>query len=350
MRRLPASDNIPAASRSGAALMEVLIAILAMGIGVVSLMSLFPLSVVRTAQAHQLTVGTGLRLNAEAFLENNPSLWIDPDANNNKIEHETETFFLDPLGFAKGLTSDFGGAGSLIVRYHANYDTQQEAEGLVVYEGNWLSQADEVGVAFTAASVTFGANVSLSAVPNPAGPIISRVVVFDSTGKLSATRVITSILGQTVNWTGNVPFSIARARVETQDEQFSWALTVHREDSSPGDPNNGEFKSDLFMPIFFRREFSEESETPIANGGAPVFNAGSTQASINYTGPRPSIRKGGYVFDSDNGFWYRVTDYSETGTTITMTLEFPAQASSNGAVFFKGLVDVYYLGTKQVTK
>ncbi|MCA9097856.1 MAG: hypothetical protein KDA36_05705, partial [Planctomycetaceae bacterium] len=107
---------------------------------------------------------------------------------------------------------------------------------------------------------------------------------------------------------------------------------------------------DIFMPIFFRREFSTDTETPINNGAAQVFTAGSTQAWINYTGQRPGIRKGGYVFDSKNCFWYRVVDYSETGTTINMTLEFPAQANSDEAVFFRGLVDVYFLGTKQVTK
>jgi len=345
--------------------MEVLIAILAMGIGVVSLMSLFPLSVIRTAQAHQLTVGTGLRLNAEAFIDNHPNLWIDPDADNIKIEHEAEAFFLDPLGFAKGLTNDFGGAASLIERYHANYDTQLEAQSLVVYEGNWLSQVEELGVASTVTSVTFGPTINLSAVPNVAGPIFSRVVVFDGTGKLSATRTITSIAGQTVNWNGNVTFTIARARVETQDEQFSWALTVRREDTSPGNPSSGEFVGDIFMPVFFRREFSEESESvfiyqpnfPPDPAQDMVFKIGSTTATLTYdTGARPAIKKGGYVFDAENGFWYRVSDYEDVPLTmpnrnkITMTLEFPAQADSEGAVFFKGLVDVYFLGTKQVAK
>lgn len=354
MRRLLPTHLTPSSRRSGAALMEVLIAILAMGIGVVSLMSLFPLSVIRTAQAHQLTVGTGLRINAEEFLKANPRLWFDPNANGNRLEHENESFIFDPLGFTRGLTADFGGPASLINRYHGNYTTPAAAEGMMVYDGNWLTQADETGVTATATSVTFGANVNLSAVPSIPGPIPSRVVLFDGTGRLSATRTISSITNPAtspvVSWADNVSFTVVRARVETKEEQFTWALTVRREDTSLGNPANGEFVADIFIPIFFRRDFTEESETPLANGGNPVFNIGSTEATIIYTGARPAIRKGGYVFDSDNCFWYRVSDYSETGNTIRMDLEFPAQANSNGAVFFKGLVDVYFLGTKQVGK
>lgn len=344
MRRSPASRNTLQPPRSGAALLEVLIAILAMGIGVVSLMSLFPLSVVRTAQAHQLTVGTGVRLNAEAYLENYPTFWIDPDHDNDKLEHNVEPYLVDPLGNIRIGTPNVG----TITRYNAGFTNINNAKNVMTYDGNWLSQAEQVGVTSTATSVTFGPNINLTAVPNVAGPIFSRVILFDTTGKFSATRIITSIASPasapTVNWTDNVNFTIARARVETQDEQFSWAISVHRNDSLT------EFVGDIFMPIFFRREYSTTSETPLNNGGASVFTAGSVNAIFTHTGTRPAIRKGGYVFDSENCYWYRVNDYSEAGNTITMNLEFPAQANSNEAVFFKGLVDVYYLGTKQVTK
>lgn len=351
MRRISASPPPSDSPRSGAALMEVLIAILAMGIGVVSLMALFPLSVIRTAQAHQLTVGTGLRLNAEAFIDNYPNFWIDPDPNPAAAPGVTERYLVDPLGKARVGTAAVG----TINRYDAGYTSTSTptANQIATYDGNWLTQADEVGVASTATSVTFGLNVSLSTVPNPAGSIVSRVVVFDGTGKLSETRTITSIAGQTVNWTGNVTFTIARARVETQDEQFTWALTVHRFDSAT------EYTADLFIPIFFRREFSQDSEQEYTVTDPPPTPPDPPLPDnvkvVSYSGAgvsRPAIRKGGYLLDSVNGRWYRVSDYSEntTASELTVTLEFAPAPPLTKAVFFRGLVDVYPLGTKQVKK
>lgn len=352
MRLISASSAPSTSPRNGAVLLEVLIAILAMGIGVVSLMSLFPLSVVRTAQAHQLTVGTGLRLNAEAVLENYPNFWIDPDPTTAK-PGATDRYLVDPLGKLRVNTATIG----MLNRYDAGYTSTSTptAKQIATYDGNWLSQADEVGVTSTATSVTFGTTVNLSAVPNVAGPIPSRILVYDGTGKFSATRIITSIASPnsapTVNWNENVTFAIARARVETQDEQFTWALTVHRFDTA------AEYTADLFVPVFFRREFSQDSEQEY-NVSDPVVNPPNPPPPpnvkvVSYSAPnRPAIRKGGYLLDSVNGRWYRVSDYSENTATseLTVVLEFAPAPPLTKAVFFRGLVDVFPLGTKQVKK
>lgn len=341
----------PIQGRSGAALMEVLIALMAMGIGVVSLMALFPLSVVRTAQAHQLTVGTGLRLNVEAFLDNNRYVWIDPDRDGNTNEHAAESFLFDPLALQRGLTTDFGGAASPLVRYNGGYDTLPKALGLCVYDGNWITQADEATVqTLTAAnSINLGVGTNLSAVPT----VNSRIVLFNQAGNTSLTRTITSIVSPlsspTVGWSAAEPVTldVSRARIETGDEQFTWMFSFRRHDA---DNLNNPY-GDLFLAVFFRREYSAESETVYQNnaGAASVFISGSTTATIQYGTVRPSIKRGGYVLDSDHGYWYRVSNYIEdtTTNTITMALEFPAQANSSGAVFFRGLVDVYYLGTQK---
>jgi len=64
-----------AVARAGATLSEVLISLLVMSIGVVSLATLFPISVLRSLQATQLTSAANLRYNVEAYLGVNPKLY-----------------------------------------------------------------------------------------------------------------------------------------------------------------------------------------------------------------------------------------------------------------------------------
>ncbi len=62
-------------ARFGTTLSEVLISLLIMSIGVVSLATLFPISVLRTVQATQLTNATNLRYNVEALLDVQPQFF-----------------------------------------------------------------------------------------------------------------------------------------------------------------------------------------------------------------------------------------------------------------------------------
>ena len=64
----------PLIARPGTTLSEVLISLLIMSIGVVSLATLFPISVLRSVQATQLTNATNLRYNVEAMVNSMPLL------------------------------------------------------------------------------------------------------------------------------------------------------------------------------------------------------------------------------------------------------------------------------------
>lgn len=61
--------------RAGTTLSEVLVALLVMAVGVVSLITLFPISVLRSAQAAHLTNAANLRYNVEALLGARPELY-----------------------------------------------------------------------------------------------------------------------------------------------------------------------------------------------------------------------------------------------------------------------------------
>lgn len=70
------ADRRPiAGARAGTTLSEVLISLLVMSIGVVSLATLFPISVLRSIQATQLTNAANLRYNVEAMLSVRPELY-----------------------------------------------------------------------------------------------------------------------------------------------------------------------------------------------------------------------------------------------------------------------------------
>src|SRR5690606_11710893 len=102
-----------ATPRTGATLTEVLVSILIMAIGVVSLASIFPIAILRSIQANQLTMATDLRKNAEALLDIHPWLFSDPDRNGVVGEHTAQSYIFDPLGMSEGLPNQVGGSGIL---------------------------------------------------------------------------------------------------------------------------------------------------------------------------------------------------------------------------------------------
>lgn len=74
-KRFRFSANDWLRKRAGTTLSEVLISLLVMSVGVVSLATLFPISVLRSVQATHLTNATNLRYNVEALLSVRPQLY-----------------------------------------------------------------------------------------------------------------------------------------------------------------------------------------------------------------------------------------------------------------------------------
>ncbi len=85
-------------NRSGATLTEVLMSVLIMSIGVSSVATLFPISVKRSVIATQLTNGTILRNNADAWVNSFPDTIHDPDGDRNHLEHYGGVLTLDSTG------------------------------------------------------------------------------------------------------------------------------------------------------------------------------------------------------------------------------------------------------------
>jgi len=141
-------------SRTGVTLMEVLMSVMIMSIGVVSLASLFPISIMRGVQATQLTNATVLRYNAEALIDAFPQRFVfDPDGTlnpNGHIAHQRRNrkYIVDPIGSyyatldGTGLEASFGNDGSSspvtrIPRYHAGLTTQLQSMNFFSQQDSW---------------------------------------------------------------------------------------------------------------------------------------------------------------------------------------------------------------------
>jgi len=90
-------------NRAGVTLTEVLMSMMIMSIGISSVAVLFPISVLRSVQATQLTNAAILKSNAEALLDAKKELIFDPDGDGNYQEHigrqDELHYIVDPSGY-----------------------------------------------------------------------------------------------------------------------------------------------------------------------------------------------------------------------------------------------------------
>ena len=91
-------------NRSGVTLTEVLTSILIMALGVTFVISLFPVAMLRSLRASQLTNAALTRLNAEATIDLLPGIIHDPNGDENSLEHfrfqNERNYIIDPWGYA----------------------------------------------------------------------------------------------------------------------------------------------------------------------------------------------------------------------------------------------------------
>lgn len=401
--RIPNVTGTRQTSRQGATLSEVLVALLIMAIGVISLASLFPISVLKTARANQLTVATGIRYNAEAMMQVYPWIFADPDPNDtgpNGIKDRnpfndydfagTQPYLFDPMAmFSRpvpmpatiGALPRFGGgfefdppgvaAGTNATAICAGPDTWT-----VRHEGAITS----VDPALTSMIV---ANLS-TALPNqtPAYDQM-RVHLIYNGGKSSITRIVTKITAGSVSWSedlngNNTPdpgedlngngtldkhvvpggFTFESARLESRERRYSWMLLVHPQDQG-GSLVGGLSVNpmyDVTVVVYYGRGFTLEEErvygtttitglTNIVSGSAVAFNFQQPRKlTVSWpAGSQPYLKRGGYILDALNGYWYQIENYSDPlgGTSTTVTVTSNVIANPGLVMFPRGVVDVF---------
>jgi hypothetical protein len=397
---LPAGKRI--ARFAGSTLTEVLVALLIMSIGIVSLTTLFPLSILRSIKASQLTKGTDLRFNAEALLALYPKMISDPDVNTATATNYPDFYVIDPLGWnivnntpTPALAATFGNDQGAaypsnfvagintggVTRWNFRRTTLAAADYLVTLPDTWVPQADGVFVAGTLvkriAAATGPTQVEVTGLNGFAltAGISSRVVLFGADGISSQVRTLTDVQqpvsgtyrlfwtedianvntldpGEDINGNGVIDdyglspaFIPAAVRIDSQERRYTWMLTCRKTTSA--------LAADVDVTIFFGR--SIENPTDDEALYPAKVTSGQKLITVDYSSApsAPLAKKGGFVFDANNARWYRITSVNDNKSgSMDVGIEIPAFAGSPAAggrvMFPKGVVDVYPLPTKIV--
>lgn len=382
--------------RGGTTLTEVLMSILCMGIGVVAVASLFPIALLRSVQATQLTSATILRFNAETLVDLSPTVIFNPNShedfanpmtNPNFIEHTTnDPYLIDPWGAMVvrtdagrtigqtdnvGAMERFDGLGALLDPNNADNTTtnavpaftEKEALSLVTLPDSWVTLYDEVvdpidgGVTDTnrlyvqlGTSTKFDfADITAQITAAQTNGLEMRAVIFSESGDVSETRILSNVnqvdaAARQISWTQALPNNgdydnVTRIRVEVREIRFTWMLTVRdvRSEGSTG------FSALVDVVVFFRRSPSVEEETAYTLAGS-----GRTYVvnKVNASDPDAFLKKGGFMLDTRFGKWHRLSKVDDASDTITLERAVTTSLDTHEVCFMPGIVEVYELGRK----
>ena len=255
--------------RGGTTLTEVLMSLLCMGIGVVAVASLFPIALLRSVQATQLTSGTILRFNAETLIDLHDELPVPDDTKFRNLlfnpdyfrvdptvpptsppnmgddydfsEHFHKNYLIDPLGAMivrddNGRPPDTTDKVGLLDRFDAmrifyptpaHSDTAipaaerparaiKQAEDIVTLPDSWVTLYDVISDGNTATSVTLPGssnivNTEMDALIDPAitpNPSEMRIILFSNNGRISETRTLSDTSFDTagsISWAPPLP-------------------------------------------------------------------------------------------------------------------------------------------------
>lgn len=331
-------------TRRGTTLTEVLMSIVLMGIGCVTLATLFPISILRTTQAVQKTNATIHRFNAESFIDvfNLVNAGDFPDP----TPPDVTKGVIDPLGWYIIDTSyqaSFGNDGAAPLPLLMRLDPS-------TYTGN-VSDADKLFTSpdsmveivtgpvenSTATSTDLQSSVSMDGVSSG-----QQAILFSANGKSAEVRTIAAPVGQTISWSAPLTFtSIERVRIQRPERHYTCLMTVRK--LPLADPT-------IDVVVFFRRTFSPEDERVYSwPGAATAFRAGESEVQIDYspTPNKPPLTVGSFVFDAMNCRWYRISGVTDDGAgTATLRIDRPALENSDAAILMRGIIDVFPIGSK----
>lgn len=349
------AHNRRRAGRAGTTLTEVLMAMLVMGIGLVSVATLFPLSLLRSIEATQLTNATLLRLNAEARIRAIQSTTAtgaaiergiieDPNANGDVQEHDATKFVFDPLGMAtfasdsSGLATSFGwidGNGNRqydgaaesgvvgVSRFAFGMETSatflDDARGFTTLPDSFITLADQLAGNFSYATGTPAVVTMGGASPSLAeySTQMVRITALRADIRGSAVRYGTVTSANTIELTSPLPSTyvnanIGRLLIDIPELRYTWFATVRRYGVRPS----------VTVVSCFRRNFSPEDERvylceePAGSYNEFEINLEATgNANPDATGGTgglpPGLERGGWMFDLYTFRWWKIASVQE---------------------------------------
>ena len=298
-------------------------------------------------------------------------------------------YVVDPYGYLAGdpsVQTFFGNLSGAappasfnpMTRYSGGFIDPVVATTFVTQPDNWKvvveSQADG-GTPTGVTSVNLASDADLSSINLSNPDVVYRAVIFNVDGDRSQVRTpLTGITlsPPTVTWATALPTlfnngNIGKVRIESSEEFYTWMWSVRKHSNGP---------ASVDAVIFFRRGFNPEYEQiydasfrkiSLGSNGVPgADGTNGTNADDDFLGvandvgeigypntddgpnnivtirwpdgmKEPVIKRGGYIFDTANGFWYRIrASQNETYTagapgytTVQLVLDEAIKANNN---------------------
>lgn len=133
--------------------------------------------------------------------------------------------------------------------------------------------------------------------------------------------------------------------------RYSWAWMFQQTRASATNPTPSGVN--LTVVVYDRRPLVPGSTTPLEEEipCAARFNAGSNIATLSWSGVKPQLKRGTWILDATttpqiNGYWYRVVAVTPTSAnSAEVELHMNARAGGNGpAVVMDSVVEVFDRG------
>jgi len=368
-----------------------------LSIGVLSLASLFPIGILSSVRATQLTHAVTLKHNVANRIDLDPGLILDPDRNYNQLTGTNLRYIVDPLGSVRladlngnGLidpteeappfgwvdansngsvdNEDANNNGALdpgedtnsngvldcefiASRWDAGYTSLSRAEDLVALADSWTELATGAPETFLTPRKVRGAqSMDLTAArsiatTNQQGPQVPlRIMLVDQRNGQSHSSLISSVVGQDIEWDRALPtaamHNIDEIRVQQQELKYTCLFTVRRE-------GNGTASVDVV--VFLRRSFNLDDERPVRCSTG--FRYGKQSITVTNVPVDMSVRPGGYVLDTQNLRWYQIASITDPPATsrvikLQQTIVEEAPGGSNAAILMPNVVQVFQLGDR----
>ena len=362
MNRIPSHPTVAnqrLTPHSGVTLVEVLVSMVIMSVGIVLLATLLPISILRTAQATQLTQAVFLKNNAQALIDSNP--WFLDNTNLSILGTNTSNNItyavIDPLGYY--VIGSPAGVGTATGRLLGGITTRPRIAGgaASVIQAGALAQLPDswtevvtgpasvsatppyavppyIQIAATVPVPTlsvFNAYTSSSAYTVAAQQAMShyRMVLYDISGNAVIKPVLQQPSSQHLYWWdldsssgspltygSSLPtgFTPVRARVEVMQRRFTWMMTVKKDQLNPVDVT---WSAEVDVAVFFNRGFTANDETlytvtpGLANAPVVLYGIDAAPGVIN-------------VDDDNNG----IVDWTNSPTN---TVPDPGEISWSGS-------------------
>jgi hypothetical protein len=325
--------------RRGTTLVEVLVAIFVMGIGMIALLTLFPLGAIRMAQAIQDNMCSNAVVNANATatifdIRNDPYVskpfWYNPPTATTPVD-----VFTDKLPTSSRNPADPNGP---------SYPVWVDPVGIQLFGSKWLAATSYPGlIARSPVSFMYNAGNAPNASAVAKWFWMLDDLIFDS---------------NEASGTGGTPFNFSPVppSVIRRDVRYSWAYLMQRPRSS--DPSIVTCNIAIFKnrPLQGLTTLSESAFS--AN-----FDVTTNTISVDWSkSPRPNVNIGDWILDVSylpgptygtcHGYFYRVVGISQVGGSKVDYYEvqqkirgFPANTITGGTIMtLEGVVDVYERG------